>query len=173
VRRFLLVSLPLLVVAVLLGCEEEAGGPGAGATPQVGTPVQQAVSPTVAVEPTKVLPSPVPTEVPPTTPPEPTRPPLPTDTPVVATTQFVSVTSPVPHGANATVVVQTASGAQCSITVIYKSGPSEAQGLVPKQADSNGRVSWSWKVGTRTTPGEWPIIVTCGGQTIQTTFRVT
>ena len=40
----------------------------------------------------------------------------------------------------------------CSITVYYKSGPSEAQGLYPKRP-VHGRVSWTWLVGTRTTPG--------------------
>ena len=23
-------------------------------------------------------------------------------------------------------------------------------------------ISWTWKIGTRTTPGRWPIYVTCG-----------
>jgi hypothetical protein len=46
--------------------------------------------------------------------------------------------------------------------VRYKSGPSTAAGLIPKTTDANGDVAWSWKVGTRTTPGSWPVTITCG-----------
>jgi micrococcal nuclease len=78
----------------------------------------------------------------------------------------------VSRGATATVAVKTTPGASCSITVIYKSGPSEAPGLSPKQADGAGHVSWSWKVGSSTTPGTWPVIITCGGQEVQTAVTV-
>jgi hypothetical protein len=37
--------------------------------------------------------------------------------------------------------------------------PSRAAGLYPKRGT---RISWVWKVGTRTTPDRWPIIVFCG-----------
>ena len=87
--------------------------------------------------------------------------------------QIVSVTSPVSPGANATLVAQTISGANCDIDVYYKSGASTAQGLYPKTADSSGRVSWTWKVGTRTTPGNWQIVVKAsyGGKTVtQSTY---
>jgi len=58
----------------------------------------------------------------------------------------------------------------CSITVYYKSGPSHAQGLYPK-CPVGGRVSWTWKVGTRTTPGGWAIVVSCGSAgTLRTSF---
>jgi len=52
--------------------------------------------------------------------------------------------------------------------VRYKSGPSKAQGLGPKTADAGGDVSWSWKVGTNTTPGAWPVTITCGGESART-----
>ena len=171
-KRFLVAALVVTFLFAALACEnKEPVGP----PPQ--SPAATAPKGTGAVETTQALPSPMLTEAPATAAPKPTSAPLPTQPPapttVAVTTEFVSVTSPVSHGSTATVMVQTAPGAQCSITVIYKSGPSEAQGLGSKQADSSGRVSWTWKVGTRTTPGEWPIIVTCEGQTIQTTFRVT
>jgi micrococcal nuclease len=80
------------------------------------------------------------------------------------------------RGRRATLVAQTAPSASCSIVVNHLSGPSTAQGLVPKAADSSGQVSWTWTVGTRTTLGTWPILVTCsiGEQTarLQTTFTV-
>jgi len=60
----------------------------------------------------------------------------------------------------------------CSITVYYKSGPSRAKGLYPKRP-VHGRVSWTWLVGTRTTPGRWPVFVSCGrAGTLRTSFRV-
>lgn len=71
------------------------------------------------------------------------------------------VTSSVGRGQDATLMARTLSGAQCSITVYYMSGPSRAQGLYPKPADAQGYVSWTWKVGTRTTHGTWPIVVSC------------
>jgi hypothetical protein len=74
---------------------------------------------------------------------------------------LISVTSPAIPFTDATLTVSTAPGANCSIVVHYKSGPSRAKGLVPKVASSSGRVSWTWRVGSNTTPGRWPIVVTC------------
>jgi beta-lactamase superfamily II metal-dependent hydrolase len=87
--------------------------------------------------------------------------------------EIISVTTPIGQGYYATLWANTEPGAYCTITVYYLSGPSEAQGLYPKYADSNGNVSWTWKVGTRTTPGTWRIVVTAssGGETVsQTTY---
>ena len=67
----------------------------------------------------------------------------------------------------------TPSAVMCAITVYYKSGPSHAQGLYPKRPTSTGRVSWTWMVGTRTTPGRWAISVSCGrAGTLNTSFVV-
>jgi len=90
--------------------------------------------------------------------------------------EVISVTSPVAPGGNANLLAKTVPGASCSITVYYKSGPSTASGLTPKTADANGGVSWTWKVGTSTTPGNWRISVTASkdGQSVtkETTFTV-
>jgi len=74
---------------------------------------------------------------------------------------LISVTSPAAPFTDATLTVSTAPGANCSIIVHYKLGPSRAKGLVPKVANGSGRVSWTWRVGSNTTPGRWPIVVTC------------
>jgi hypothetical protein len=74
---------------------------------------------------------------------------------------LVSVTSPAAPFGDATLTISTTPGANCSIVVHYKSGPSRAKGLIPKVASSSGRVSWTWRVGSNTTPGRWPIVVTC------------
>lgn len=75
--------------------------------------------------------------------------------------ELVRVTSPVVPFTDAMIEVMTAPKARCDIAVLYKSGPSRARGLVPRDADPRGRVSWTWRVGSNTTPGQWPIIVTC------------
>jgi hypothetical protein len=74
---------------------------------------------------------------------------------------LISVTSPAAPFTDATLTISTTPGAGCSIVVHYKSGPSRAKGLIPKVASASGRVSWTWRVGSNTTPGRWPIVVTC------------
>ena len=74
---------------------------------------------------------------------------------------LISVTSPAAPFSDATLTINTTPGANCSIIVHYKSGPSRAKGLIPKVTSSSGRVSWTWRVGSNTTPGRWPIVVTC------------
>jgi beta-lactamase superfamily II metal-dependent hydrolase len=86
--------------------------------------------------------------------------------------EIMSVTSPVSKGSNAILTAKTSPNTSCSITVYYKSGPSSASGLESKTADSNGNVSWTWKVGTGTTSGSWRIVVTCNSVTKETTFTV-
>ena len=78
----------------------------------------------------------------------------------------VSLTSPASRGSTAKLTIKTAPGAACTITVYYKSGPSEAAGLGPQTASRDGTATWRWKVGARTTPGTWRIVVTAeaGGQ---------
>ncbi len=67
--------------------------------------------------------------------------------------QIIAVTSPIEPGTDARLELETTPGAECEIEVRYASGPSTAQGLVPMQADENGRVMWTWRFGTNTTPG--------------------
>jgi hypothetical protein len=77
------------------------------------------------------------------------------------------------HGQSTSLIVKTSPNTGCSIQVVYKSGPSTAQGLVPKTSDGAGNVSWTWIVGSRTAPGQWPIYVTCGSTSDQTSISVT
>jgi hypothetical protein len=86
--------------------------------------------------------------------------------------RLVRITSPVSAGSYARLTVAVSPARTCSITVYYKSGPSHAQGLSSKRP-IGGRVSWTWKVGTRTTPGRWPIVVSCGSAgRLRTSFVV-
>lgn len=87
-----------------------------------------------------------------------------------ARVRLVRVTSPISAGSYATLTVAVSPARTCSITVYYKSGPSSAAGLYSKRGS---RISWTWKVGTRTTPGRWPITVSCGSAgTLHTSFVV-
>ena len=92
----------------------------------------------------------------------------------VASVKLVRVTSPISAGAYATLTASVSLRRLCSITVYYKSGRSSAAGLYAKRPNAQGRVSWTWKVGTRTTPGRWPIVVSCGSAgRLRTSFVVT
>jgi hypothetical protein len=93
----------------------------------------------------------------------------------VSVVRLIRVTSPISRGNYATLVAHvTPSSVTCSIAVYYKSGKSTAAGLLPLRPAVAGRVSWTWKVGTRTTPGRWPIYVRCGtAGTLKTSFVVT
>jgi hypothetical protein len=103
--------------------------------------------------------------------------PTPAESPSPAAQQtvvtFVNAPLTVGRGSNATLQVKTAPNTSCSIEVDYKSGPSTAAGLVVKTSDGAGNVNWTWKVGANTTPGAWPITVTCGAASAQTHITVT
>ncbi|WP_174845444.1 DUF4236 domain-containing protein [Sporolactobacillus shoreae] len=75
-------------------------------------------------------------------------------------------------GQMTSVSVNTKPGAQGTIQVIYNSGPSTAAGLIPKSADSSGNITWVWKVGTRTAPGDYPVNITVGEKSITQTLHV-
>src|SRR5207249_9503467 len=86
---------------------------------------------------------------------------------------FVNAPVTAARGQNATLRVKTGANLACTIEVDYKSGPSTAAGLSPKNSDAGGNVSWTWKVGANTTTGNWPITVTCGGGSARTFLKVT
>src|SRR4051812_28514257 len=90
-----------------------------------------------------------------------------------AKVRLASLTSPIGAGSDATLAVAVPSGTTCSIVVNYKSGPSSAAGLYSQRVNA-GRISWTWMVGTRTTPGRWPIDISCGAAgALHTSFLVT
>lgn len=158
-RSFLV--LPLLVsLTLLIAC----------AAPETTPP------PTAPAESEPVPTQPAETPAPPKTETEPTTPePEPEPEPELSL-EIISVTSPIDRGSEATLMAKTAPRAECSIVVHYKSGISEAVGLESKTADAEGNVSWSWKVGSRTTPDTYRIVVTASseGKTVsrETQFEV-
>ena len=134
-------------------------------------------APTTPPTPTPVpiaTPKPAPTQAPRATAPpvQATRPPAPPLAPA-ARVAFVNAPLTASPGQATTLIVRTTANSPCTIVVNYKSGPSHAQGLFAKSADGAGNVSWTWIVGTRTTPGQWTIYVTCGSASNQTYIHVT
>jgi hypothetical protein len=126
--------------------------PAAAATQVAPTTVPQTTSaPTT---------TPTTTTRPRTTRPLATRPPA-TRPPAPALTVVITSLPATGQGNAVSATAQTLPRARCSIDVVYKSGPSTAQGLDPKTASRNGDVAWTWLVGARTTPGNWPVMVTC------------
>jgi hypothetical protein len=75
--------------------------------------------------------------------------------------RITRLASPISRGAEASLGASTLAGAACTITVEYKSGPSKAAGLGPETASASGALLWSWRVGSKTTPGTWPVTVRC------------
>jgi hypothetical protein len=69
---------------------------------------------------------------------------------------FVSLEpNPVRPGRKATLVLRTRPGATLDLSVVYKSGNSQAKHLGNAVADETGLVTWTWHVSGNTTSGQW------------------
>ena len=86
--------------------------------------------------------------------------------------QFISTPGTVRRNQTARLRIKGSPNTAYSITVYYNSGPSTASGLYTKTSDSSGYVSWSWRVGGRTSAGTYKIVVSGGGNRQITTFHV-
>ncbi len=74
---------------------------------------------------------------------------------------FQTAPASVTRGSNATVAANAPAGAYCIINVTYANGPTRVEGLQDKEADANGRVSWTWRVGVSAATGAAPVEVIC------------
>jgi hypothetical protein len=92
--------------------------------------------------------------------------------PAITSVTFPSGPASGSRGDYATLTAHYRTGVSCGIVVYYKSGPSRAQGLGAKGTNGAGLVSWTWKIGTNTTRGQWPIDVTCGSVVGRTYINV-
>ena len=119
-------------------------------------------------------PEPEPTDPPATEPaePEPTDPPT-AEPEETESLQILAWPETIGRNETGTVKIKGKANTEYSITVYYKSGPSTAKGLEAKTSDADGYVSWSWKVGGRTTPGTYKIVVEGGGEKVTVEFTVT
>lgn len=81
--------------------------------------------------------------------------------------------NPVRPGRKATLVVRTKPGTVVDLSILYKSGLSQAKHLGSAKADASGLVSWTWHVSGRTTPGQWNWKVsTAAGGVWQQAFQI-
>ena len=96
-----------------------------------------------------------------------------TDTSTPLKLTVVSVSTPVGRNKTATLTINGKAGTEYSIKVFYSTAASSASGLVNKIADSNGTVTWSWKVGGSTKAGDHKIVITGGGEMVETYFTTT
>lgn len=83
------------------------------------------------------------------------------------------LTTPIKINAKATVRIKGKPDTEYKISVFYSSAASTAKGLEAKISDGDGMVSWTWKVGARTKEGDFKIVISGGGETFTTYFRVT
>ncbi len=86
--------------------------------------------------------------------------------------EFVAYPEVVNRGETATVTIQGQPDTEYAITVYYKSGPSTASGLESQTSDGEGYVSWSWRIGSRTSPGTFKIEVSGGGERKTVNFSI-
>jgi len=69
-----------------------------------------------------------------------------------------------PPGGPASVVARTSPNATCAIEYVTPSGSaSRAVGLALQTADTDGQVSWSWRIGATTRRGAGQVAVSCDG----------
>lgn len=140
------------------------------------TSVPITATPTLRPTPTS-RPSPTSTQTPYITP-KPTPVPTPTQTIALKTRAegitIVDYSETVRRGSFAFIEISGMPNTDYTCDVEYKSGMSTADGLGTKRSDANGRVSWRWKVGTRTSLNYTPTIyIDGGGDSISVDFEVT
>lgn len=104
----------------------------------------------------------------------PSRATLPDETAAPLDIAFISLEpNPVRPGRKATLVLETRPGASLDLSVLYKSGQSQAKHLGTAVADESGRIAWTWHISGNTTSGEWTWAVRGeGGASYSQTFRV-
>ena len=118
-------------------------------------------------------PTQAPTEAPTSEPTEaPTEAPTEYDPEIPSEILIINMTSPVPQGQMASVTVHGKPNTEHTITVMYSSGPSKAEGLEPATSNVSGVVSWSWRIGASTKVGTYQITVSDGERSVITYIEI-
>ena len=86
--------------------------------------------------------------------------------------QITSLTSPISPNQTATLVAVGKPLTLYKISVYYMTSESTAKGLEPKLSDENGSISWSWRIGASVKAGSYRIVISGGGETIETQIQV-
>jgi hypothetical protein len=72
-----------------------------------------------------------------------------------------SLSSPVKTGQNTSMTVRTLPNSVCTATFTYNNIVSKDSGLVQKNADDYGNVTWAWTISGDVPAGKWPAKVMC------------
>lgn len=86
---------------------------------------------------------------------------------------LVSLDSPVSKGSDVTVSIKGLPNTTYDIDVIYSSGASKASGLEDKTSDSEGNVSWTFKVSSNVKPGTYEVKISGGKDSASYSLEVT
>lgn len=86
---------------------------------------------------------------------------------------FVGLTSPISRGSDVTVSIKGLPNTTYDIDVMYSSGESKASGLEDKTSDSEGNVSWTFKVSSNVKPGTYEVKITDGSSNASYSLEVT
>lgn len=63
-------------------------------------------------------------------------------------------------------------GVTYSITSNYKWGGQGVTAFEKRKANSDGVATWIWKVRSNTSPGTYPVVISGGGQKLETSYTV-
>ncbi|MDR1674474.1 MAG: hypothetical protein LBR54_03375 [Oscillospiraceae bacterium] len=85
---------------------------------------------------------------------------------------LISMTAAVEAGQQASVTVRGQPETQYNISVYYSAGKSQSKELVPKISDEFGNVSWQWRIGAGTKPGNYHLEVSHETQILKVYFNV-
>jgi len=72
---------------------------------------------------------------------------------------LVSLTDEVRRGTDATLQMTGRPLTEYTASVMFRTGPSTAGGLGAATSDEDGNITWTWRVGSNTTPGAYAITV--------------
>lgn len=86
---------------------------------------------------------------------------------------LVSMTTPVSRGSDATISIKGVPNTTYDIDVMYSSGESKASGLEDKTSDSEGNVSWTFKVSSNVKVGTYEVKITDGSSNASYNLEVT
>ncbi|HKF17451.1 MAG TPA: hypothetical protein VKF14_09725 [Candidatus Dormibacteraeota bacterium] len=162
------------VLGVLLVVFGLAARPASTSTaPRLGEGVARAATPAGRPTATPLLaPSAVPIVTNPTATPEPTPTPRPPATATPVGSRITIILMPPPfnarRGQSVAFSIRTTAHTACSIAIGYAGAPA----LPPAMPDAAGNASWTWLVGPQAPLGRWPIRVTCGTGSGNTTITI-
>lgn len=85
---------------------------------------------------------------------------------------LISTTSPISRNQTASIDIIGEPNTTYTIEVFYATGKSNAKGLEPKTSSDVGAVSWSWRIGPSLKTGRYKIVISGGGDSLETEIQI-